>query len=949
MHFRTIAFASAVAAGLVSTATAFVPHKGSDTPITAASARQPRLHRTIGHTAPATAQLGSLAGWQQLWDRDTDVPLRMWGPSLPYFASTADAATGERAATDFLAAHLAVLAPGSAASDFVVVANQLDPSGTIRTVGFQQSSNGVRVEGGTIGITFERDHLVMVSSTALPNVAVRMPAAPVQRTTAEAGARAFLASENISTHVTKHGDRVIVPMIFERGTKRTTDIAYRVAETVEVEADRGAGRWDVWVDANDGAAIARKSLLHFATGTVDFDVPDRYPLGTRHPQPAPQDQHMINGVAATSDLAGVATFTGATPAIVVPGLSGPLVAMTNHLGALVSDNLQLTDGGSVTWSHAADPQTDAQLDTFVFVSQAKAFVRARLNPNLAWLDEQLSATVNETMDQCNAYSTGDDIHFYKETAGTCENTGRIADVVYHEFGHSVHNNSIIEGEGAFDSSLSEGLADTLAVSITGDHGMGRGFYFTDAALRDVDPVGVEKKWPDDADGEPHDEGEIIGEALYDLRKALQTKYGDAAGFTRFLTLYYGVMQRSVDIPSSYAAALVADDDNGNLADGVPDQCAIDTTFALHGLANTAAAFHFQPPTRTNNTVSLTFNAPSNGNPECPPPTVSNVTLSWKLQGTTGAATDVPLTASGTTYSGDIPAQAAGSTVLYHVTIALSDGTHVAFPDNKADPDYQMYIGAVTTIECFDFENGFGDWTHTATPANRDEWEVGPPLGLGGDPATAHGGANVLGVDLSKDGQYRGGVKESATSPAIDLMGYTNVHLQYYRWLDSEDAAYDPASIIVNGSKMFENFASPGMPTTTVDFTDKEWRFADVDLSGVATAAAGGPLTLTFEQDSDRGINMGGWTVDDVCIVALADSNPALCGNNTIDPGEQCDDGNTAAGDGCSAMCQPETTACADGSTSCGGGGCCSTSRDPSGAVVLSLFTVGLVLRRRRRR
>ncbi|HET9993118.1 MAG TPA: hypothetical protein VFQ65_31500, partial [Kofleriaceae bacterium] len=386
MRFRTITLATALAAGLVSTVSAFVPHKGSDTPITAASARQPRLHRSIGHTAPATTQLGSLAGWQQLWDRDTDVPLRMWGPSLAYFAATADAATAEHAARDFLAAHLAVLAPGSATTDFTLVANQLDPSGTIRSVGFQQYANGLRVEGGTIGITFERDHLVMVSSTALPYVAVRMPAAALDRTTVASGAQAFLATENISTHVRAHGDRIIVPMIFERGGKRIADVAYRVAETVQVEADRGAGRWDVWVDANDGAAIARKSLLHFASGTVDFDVPDRYPLSTRHPQPAPQDQHVINGVAATSDPNGLVTIAGATPASVVPGLSGPLVAMTNNLGALVTDNLQLADGGSVTWSHAADPETDAQLDAFVFASQAKKFVRARLNPGLAWLD-----------------------------------------------------------------------------------------------------------------------------------------------------------------------------------------------------------------------------------------------------------------------------------------------------------------------------------------------------------------------------------------------------------------------------------------------------------------------------------------------------------------------------------------------------------------------------------
>lgn len=33
--------------------------------------------------------------------------------------------------------------------------------------------------------------------------------------------------------------------------------------------------------------------------------------------------------------------------------------------------------------------------------------------------------------------------------------------------------------------------------------------------------------------------------------------------------------------------------------------------------------------------------------------------------------------------------------------------------------------------------------------------------------------------------------------------------------------------------------------------------------------------------------------------------PSLCGNQIVEPGERCDDGNTTAGDGCSATCQAE--------------------------------------------
>jgi cysteine-rich repeat protein len=63
---------------------------------------------------------------------------------------------------------------------------------------------------------------------------------------------------------------------------------------------------------------------------------------------------------------------------------------------------------------------------------------------------------------------------------------------------------------------------------------------------------------------------------------------------------------------------------------------------------------------------------------------------------------------------------------------------------------------------------------------------------------------------------------------------------------------------------------------------------------------------------------------------------AVCGNGVVETGEQCDDGNTVSGDGCSSTCQLETTTpccgngiieageqCDDGNT-VGGDGCSST-------------------------
>jgi len=59
----------------------------------------------------------------------------------------------------------------------------------------------------------------------------------------------------------------------------------------------------------------------------------------------------------------------------------------------------------------------------------------------------------------------------------------------------------------------------------------------------------------------------------------------------------------------------------------------------------------------------------------------------------------------------------GIVVRYRVSVNLSDGSTISFPDNKADPFYEFYVGPVTTLWCADFEQGASDWTHGATPSS----------------------------------------------------------------------------------------------------------------------------------------------------------------------------------------------------------------------------------------
>ncbi len=147
------------------------------------------------------------------------------------------------------------------------------------------------------------------------------------------------------------------------------------------------------------------------------------------------------------------------------------------------------------------------------------------------------------------------------------------------------------------------------------------------------------------------------------------------------------------------------------------------------------------------------------------------------------------------------------------------------------------------------------------------------------------------------GTYQRNKVEELTSPLIDVSGHEQVRLQYRRWLTVEDGDFDQAEILSGDTQLWTNLASGGRG---LDHVDREWRFHDVDLTSAA-AQNGGQIQLTYRLTSDGGVQLGGWTLDDFCIVGV-EGPTSRCGDGKVDAGEACDDGNTAPGDGCEADC-----------------------------------------------
>ena len=98
-------------------------------------------------------------------------------------------------------------------------------------------------------------------------------------------------------------------------------------------------------------------------------------------------------------------------------------------------------------------------------------------PSNTWLTGQLNVNVNLNQ-TCNAYWDGTALNFFK-SGGGCSNTGEIAGVSLHEFGHGIDQN---DGTGtAPDGATGESYGDTTALIALHNSCLGAGFLSSNCA------------------------------------------------------------------------------------------------------------------------------------------------------------------------------------------------------------------------------------------------------------------------------------------------------------------------------------------------------------------------------------------------------------------------------------------------------------------------------------
>lgn len=897
------------------------------------------------------------ATWQSAWDRATQTPIRVWGEGLPAPGSMASPAAAEAFARGVLAQHLALWAPGAAASDFRLVANDTD--GDIRTLGFVQSFRGLQVVGGQMSFRFKNDRLVVIASEALTNITADIPdrrsrmatSRMRQQVTSELASLGLPATAQVAA--VAGAEPMVLPIIGDDAV-----LGYRVVVPHQVEG-AAAGRWMLYADARTGETVGFESQSFYGTGKVLYRTVLRNPMGERVNIPASRMNVVVGGVAAVTAADGTVTWAGTDAQPLVPSVAGALVTTVNKAGTLATANLTIPQNGEVVWDASPVPNDDAQVNVVTHVNQVKEYVRS-FAPTLAALDSPINVNVNIDM-ECNASFDGRDLNFYKSST-RCQNTGLLSDVVYHEYGHAMHFASIIEGVGRMEGAFSEGLSDFLAVSITEDPGMGRGFFFNTNALRELDPVGREPRWPEDV-GEIHKTGIIFGSAMWDLRKALIAQYGRTIAVPLTNRLFYAAVRRASDIPTTLVEILLADDTDGNLANGTPNECAILDTFGKHGLRVVSGFTETPGAVRgvAGGRQQLSF-ALLGRSPRCPTDAITGVEVAWmpapngkptggKVAGTPGRDADH--------WTAEVPLPTSDA-MKYSATVTFASTVKLLLPDNFADPTYQLYEGETVPLLCATMDQNpltTAGWAASGTTG----WEWGPAASTGStEPHASFTGGNLLAIGLGTD--YKADAEYTLKLPTIDVGQFSDVRLQYRRWLAVEDSQFDKATINANGKIVWINSSDHLGNDSALHHIDREWRFQDVPLS---SRFRGSSLDLSFDLTTDGGLEFGGWAIDDLCVVANPNS---ICGDGTLTASEECDDGSGNANSPNKCRVDCKKAACGDGIVDRGeecddgdatehcaatcliadsSGGCCDAGGNPAASLLISFGVLGLVLRRRR--
>jgi hypothetical protein len=543
----------------------------------------------------------------------------------------------------------------------VARATQVNPN--LWQVSIPQVHQGIPVRDGRVVATISHGNVVVMGTEAWGNVRIATTPAVSAAQALElgfgyAGGR---APEDVMIRGAALEIVPIAPRRYQAGEAFAGPLGagyeHWLVWTFVFQRPPEVGQWEVMVDATSGEVVAFVDKIQHqqqrqVTGgvyplTSTGVCPNNTQCGTMQSNwPMPFTD---TGLAAPNNFtnsAGIFNFTSGTATTT---LTGRFVDIVDTCGAVTASsatgniNLGGTNGQhNCTTGGFSAGNTASSRSAFYEVNRIAEQARGWL-PNNGWLQSRLTTNVN-IIDTCNAFWNGSSINFFR-SGGGCRNTGEIAGVFDHEWGHGLDDN---DAAGSLSNS-SEGYADIAAIYRLQTSCVGHGFFDASSSgscgltadgtgrnanenqvggthcdldcsgVRDADWNKHQGQTPDTALGfvcsqcttgpgpcgrQVHCAAAPSRQAAWDFAaRDLQASPFNLDTQTAFIVanrIFYqgsgnigswhactcGASSNGCGAANGYMQWLAADDDNGNLGDGTPHMTAIFNAFNRHGIACT---------------------------------------------------------------------------------------------------------------------------------------------------------------------------------------------------------------------------------------------------------------------------------------------------------------------------------------------------------------------------
>jgi hypothetical protein len=677
------------------------------------------------HAAPSVAQererCADLGSWTLAWDAKRGL-VHMGSGRLE--TTRAPTAFVPRFVDD----HAALL--GVNASQIAI--EDMRTTGRLVHLHYRQQHAGLPVEGAMLRFTFSDDgDLVFFSSRALRDLdpPALEPSLPLDE-----ARRVALAGVVPARRIAwMQGDLALLPRQIS-GLPED-----RLVWRVRCRMREPAGAWRMLVDALSGELLERRSLVSSLHGERHGVTPGENRTGEargliRSPTPWGSRQEVGFPDLCITAFDGqeivAEDFTDPSGAFDL----GPIAAeelrlqaslegryACIHEGALLAppDSIVLSDppdnappdNATFFWdstvasasareayihvnaAHAALESIDPEFPNWLDASHWPRFA----NPfamDAPPLDQPIPVVVNDPAGSCNAYALCDpeapELHFYVGGAD-CASTARIADVVYHEYGHLVTLYAYWP-EWAPDY-LHEAFSDYFAATIRDTSLIGLDLYGPGTSERNIEH---DRSWPvgEECENDPYCMSLLLSGALWDIRAELIRQLPDRETAIRLADslFHYSRYGKPLDFQSCLLEMIVLDDDDHDLRNGTPHLDAIAYGFERHGIGDFSVEIIHAPLADIEDTTAA---------PEVTasiwsiiPPDPQQVRLLYRVNGgpftAEGMEDEQPL------FTASLPPQAAGSTVHYYIVAADTRGHTATLPAGAPAETFSYRIGVDET-------------------------------------------------------------------------------------------------------------------------------------------------------------------------------------------------------------------------------------------------------------